>query len=451
MLTGVIEGFYGRAWRQDQRFTMLDWIADAGMNTFVYAPKDDIHVRARWRQPYSAGQLEALAELCRGAESRGIGFMVAIAPCLDITYSDPAEMDHLLRRLDQLIGIGVRQFTLLFDDIPNQLPEADRSHFPSFADAHCHIANTVMAHLRSNGGGTLLFCPTEYCARFAGGDVPGSAYLQTIGATLDPDVGVFWTGPEIVSAEITAASLVEVGEVLRRKPVIWENFHANDYDIRRVYAGPLGGRDRDIIPLISGFITNPNNEFSANFVPVRTTGRFLNDPGYTPEAGLEEAAAAWRSAFSYAYRDPHDELPAEQVRLLAELFYQPFACGPEIDRLLQVARSLLAEHRPDTDAPDWQEGFAEMKTLMERVVALFDNMTEIEDRDLFHTFHPYLWEAREETEHLVAYLTWLQEKPAPDAWFPGGERIHNFYRRGYGVAIQELLKRDNEGRYYHGP
>ena len=31
---------------------MLDWIADAGMNTFVYAPKDDIKMRARWRELY---------------------------------------------------------------------------------------------------------------------------------------------------------------------------------------------------------------------------------------------------------------------------------------------------------------------------------------------------------------------------------------------------------------
>ncbi|MCP4386349.1 MAG: hypothetical protein GY798_33900 [Hyphomicrobiales bacterium] len=450
MLTGVIEGFYGRAWRPGQRLTMLDWVAEAGMNTFVYAPKDDIHVRARWRQPYDHAQLDTLAELCRATESRDIGFMVAIAPCLDITYSDPAELDLLLRRMDQLIGIGVRQFSLLFDDIPNELPEQDRSHFPSFAAAQCHIANAAIAHIRAKGGGPLIFCPTEYCGRFAGGDVPGSVYLNAVGRTLDPEIDVFWTGPEIVSPQITAASLAEVGAVLHRKPVIWENFHANDYDIRRIYAGPLGGRDRDILPLISGFITNPNNEFPANFVPIRTTGCFLNDPDYTLETGLEEAIEAWQPAFAYAYREPSESMAIGEIRLLVELVYQPFACGPEVDRLLRVADSLLATQRPDTDALEWRAGFAEIEALKDRVDTLFEHMTEIEDRDLFHAFHPYLWEAREEIEHLLAYLAWLREKPEPDARFPGGERIHNFYRRGFSVAVQELLKRDREGRYYHG-
>ena len=37
-----------------------------------------------------------------------------------------------------------------------------------------------------------------------------------------------------------------------RKPVIRDNFHANDDDIRRIHAGPLGGRGRDILPLMVG-------------------------------------------------------------------------------------------------------------------------------------------------------------------------------------------------------
>ena len=32
----------------------------------------------------------------------------------------------------------------------------------------------------------VLFCPTEYCAAFAGHDVPDSAYLNTLGSELAP-------------------------------------------------------------------------------------------------------------------------------------------------------------------------------------------------------------------------------------------------------------------------
>ena len=117
--------------------------------------------------------------------------------------------------------------------------------------------------------------------------------------------------------------------MLRRKPVIWENFHANDYDIRRVHAGPLAGRGPDILPLIDGFITNPNNEFEANFVPVATTGSFLRR---REAPALESALAAWQPRFRLAFRD--EMVPLEALRLLVELHYQPFQCGPEVEELL---------------------------------------------------------------------------------------------------------------------
>ena len=321
--------------------------------------------------------------------------------------------------------------------------------FPSFAAAHCHFANAAFAHVRARApGATMLFCPTEYCAAFAGRDVPASAYLETLGDQLDPGIGVFWTGPDIVSERIDAEGLREVGGVLRRKPVIWENFHANDYDIRRVHAGPLGGRKAEILGLIDGIITNPNNEFEANFVPVHTTGAFA--AGKDDEASaLEAALAAWQPRFRLAFSEPAETLDMDDLRLLVELFYQPFRCGPGIEDLLQTLRHMLAEPRPDVSHPGWQEGHQATTGLRDRIRLLFDRMTALENRDLFYAFHPYLWEAREEVTHLVAYLDWLAGNPPPDAAFPDKERIHNFYRRGFTVAVQELLRRDGNGRYRH--
>ena len=447
--SGVIEGFYGRAWTGPQRVEMLDWIRSAGMNTFVYAPKDDIKLRARWRETYDAAEAAKLRELVDAASERGLTFMVAIAPCLDITYSDAFEVETLKRRIDQLLQLGVHHIALLFDDIPNRLSEVDAAVFPSFAAAQCHVANAAFAHLKAQvPDGKMLFCPTEYCAAFTGHKVKDSAYLNVLGAELDPEIGVFWTGPDIVSETITAASLEEVGSVLRRRPVIWENFHANDYDIRRVYAGPLGGRGSDILEWIDGIITNPNNEFEADFVPVRTTGAFARG-AYDETSAWSEALEAWRERFTLAYTSPIDTLTIEEIRLLTELFHQPFKCGPEIEALLDMARDMLSVARPDVDSPHWQAGFHRLVELRDRIRALFERMTELENRDLFYAFHPYLWEAREEVVHLCTYLGWLREKPAPDAVFPDRERIYNFYRRGFTVAVQELLPRNRDGRYRH--
>ncbi len=449
LLSGVIEGFYGRAWTHRQRLEMLDWIAGAGMNTFVYGPKDDIKIRARWRETYSAAEAAELQELVEAARARRLNFMVAIAPCLDVVYSDAGDLEALKRRLDQLLGLGVTHFALLFDDIPARMAAADEQSFESFAAAQVYFANSAFEHLKAQvEHPVVLFCPTEYCAAFAGRDVPGSAYLKTIGEGLDPEIGVFWTGPDIVSRTITAESLREIGRVLRRKPIIWENFHANDYDIRRVMAGPLGGRKAEILGLIDGLITNPNNEFEANFVPVHTTGSFTR--GVDVEAAaLAPALAAWRERFRLAFTAPVQTLGIEELRLLVELNYQPFRQGPEVEALLQTARRLLSEPHPDVQAAEWQAGHRAIVALRDRIRHLFDRMTELENRDLFYAFHPYLWEAREEVTHLVSYLDWLAEGQPEGAEFPDGDRIYNFYRRGFGVAVQELLPRDASGIYRH--
>src|SRR5688572_27102126 len=103
LLSGVIEGFYGRAWTHAQRVEMIDWIARAGMNCFIYGPKDDIKIRARWRETYDAAEAAGLRDLADAAAARNVKFMVAVAPCLDVVYSDARDLLSLQRRLDQLL------------------------------------------------------------------------------------------------------------------------------------------------------------------------------------------------------------------------------------------------------------------------------------------------------------------------------------------------------------
>ena len=69
---------------------------------------------------------------------------------------------------------------------------------------------------------------------------------------------------------VTADSIIELSKVLRRKPVLWDNIHANDYDHRRVFLGPYSGRPVDLYKLLNGVLTNPNCEFEANFIAIHT-------------------------------------------------------------------------------------------------------------------------------------------------------------------------------------
>lgn len=448
---GVIEGFYGRPWSPTQRIEMLDWIKAAGLNVFAYAPKDDIKIRARWRELYDDAEVKGLADLARAAKARGIALMGAVSPCLDIRHGDLKEIAALTSKLAQLDQIGMRLFTLLFDDVPSVLKAEDQALFPSFAAAQSHVANAAHDFVKGLGqDGKLFFCPTEYCGRMAGGDVRRSAYLSEIGAALAPGIEIFWTGPEIVSAEITARHLHEVAQVLRRKPVIWENFHANDYDIRRVHLGPLGGRKSDIVTEIAGFITNPNNEFEADFPAVHTLGQFLSEVSYDETAALGAACRAWRPRFRHASSDPPRLLDQDQIELLADLLYQPFRLGPQSEGIVATGRRLLAEaHAADT--PGWKADLENIRLFLTRVAKLFDDLTEIGNRELFYTFQPYLWECREELLTLTHYLDWLATKPARDAQFPHHDRLPNTYGQGFTIALQQLLQRDPNGYFTHEP
>ncbi len=78
------------------------------------------------------------------------------------------------------------------------------------------------------------------------------------------------SGDKVISEVITTESIIELSKVIRRKPVIWDNIHANDYDHRRVFLGPYSGRPIDLYKHLNGVLTNPNCEFEANFIAIHT-------------------------------------------------------------------------------------------------------------------------------------------------------------------------------------
>ena len=81
-------------------------------------------------------------------------------------------------------------------------------------------------------------------------------------------------GPKVISKTISLQNILDITAVLRRKPIIWDNLHANDYDQRRLFLGPYSGRSVSLIPKLRGVLTNPNCEYSANFIPIHTLAQW---------------------------------------------------------------------------------------------------------------------------------------------------------------------------------
>uniref|UniRef100_A0A8D2ZR79 protein O-GlcNAcase n=1 Tax=Scophthalmus maximus TaxID=52904 RepID=A0A8D2ZR79_SCOMX len=248
-ISGVVEGFYGRPWTMEQRKELFRRQHKWGLNTYLYAPKDDYKHRILRTE-------------------HGIEFIYAISPGLDITFSNQKEVSALKRKLDQVTHFGCKSFALLFDDIDHNMCPADKEVFSSFAHAQVSITNEIYQYLGEPE--TFLFCPTEYCGTFCYPNVSQSPYLHTVGEKLLPDIDVLWTGPKVVSKDITVESIEEVSKIIKRAPVIWDNIHANDYDQKRLFLGPYKGRSTELIPRLKGVLTNPNCEFESNFVAIHT-------------------------------------------------------------------------------------------------------------------------------------------------------------------------------------
>ncbi|TRZ04162.1 hypothetical protein DNTS_032557, partial [Danionella cerebrum] len=267
-ITGVVEGFYGRPWTMEQRKELFRRQQKWGLNTYLYAPKDDYKHRMFWREMYSVEEAEQLTTLISAAKEHGIEFIYAISPGLDITFSNQKEVSTLKRKLDQVSHFGCKSFALLFDDIDHNVCPADKEVFSSFAHAQVSVTNEIFQYLGEPE--IFLFCPTEYCGTFCYPNVSQSPYLRTVGEKLLPGIEVLWTGPKVVSKDITVESIEQVTKILRRSPVIWDNIHANDYDQKRLFLGPYKGRSTELIPRLKGVLTNPNCEFESNFVAIHT-------------------------------------------------------------------------------------------------------------------------------------------------------------------------------------
>ena len=75
-------------------------------------------------------------------------FTWCVSPGLSIRYSDPADRDALLAKLQSVIDLGVERVGLFVDDIPTELqhPE-DQVAYPALVDAHIDLVNAVFAAL----------------------------------------------------------------------------------------------------------------------------------------------------------------------------------------------------------------------------------------------------------------------------------------------------------------
>ena len=439
-LAGVIEGFYGQPWTSAERLQLFDWMAGWGLNTYLYAPKDDLRQRATWREPYPDGEGEQLRHLPGACNQRRLHFIYALSPGLDIRYSEPAELDLLKRRFEQVMDWGVRHFALLFDDIPDRLDTRDIQQFGSLASAQCYVANAIFNWQRQRiPDARLLFCPTPYCGRMAAQQLGGANYLPTLGRELLPEIDVFWTGPDIISREITVAHVSELQAVLRRKPLIWDNLYANDYDGRRFFCGPYAGRPPGLLAEVSGSLCNPNNEFPLNYVPLRTFAEFVqNRKTWEPREAYLAAMREWLPRFAVVGQ------PAslDDLILLGDCYYLPHEEGPEAEALYAATSKILG-----ASLQDYGGQADAFRKRVARLREFCSQLANLRDRSLFYALSRRVWELREELDLLDRYIDSKSVQGRAGAAFTSDFHLPGTYRGGMVPRLQRLLVQHPDGTF----
>ncbi|MEU6131507.1 beta-N-acetylglucosaminidase domain-containing protein [Saccharopolyspora sp. NPDC047091] len=302
-IRGSIEGFYGSPWTHAERMDQLAFYGDVKLNTYVYAPKDDPYHRERWREPYPEDKLSEVRELIGQAAAHHVRFTFALSPGQSICFSDPADFQALLGKLQAVYDSGVRDFSVPFDDISYTRWNcgADQAHYGAPGEAAAGRAQAeILSRVQREfidahpDARPLQMVPTEYS------DYEDSPYKTALRDGLDPRVVAMWTGDGVIPEQITVSDAEKAAQVWGRKVFLWDNYPVNDFDGSegRLLLGPYGEREPGLGEQLVGDVVNPMNQAAASKVVEIGAADFAwNDDDF-------DAQRAHRAAARYLATDP---------------------------------------------------------------------------------------------------------------------------------------------------
>jgi hyaluronoglucosaminidase len=279
------------------RHRLFEFGAARGMNTYLYAPKDDPYHRKRWRRPYPHAQWNQLLRLIHAAQKRQIDFVYGFHPGEGLCFSEDAAIRILLEKARRFYDRGVRTFAVLFDDIPSRLMHArDRLAYKnSLAGAEgAWLAKIIAAQPASWSDVEWWICPSYYSEdkrleRFFGKFEPD--FLETLAEYLPARVACFWTGPRVVPKEITVTHMRRIAKRVKHPLILWDNYPVNDLSmVNELHIGPLEGRDPRLPEVVYGYLNNPLLQETLSFLPLATCFDYAAAPrAYASERSWNRA------------------------------------------------------------------------------------------------------------------------------------------------------------------
>ena len=294
-LRGVIEGFYGEPWKFSDRNELMTFCRENKLNAYIYAPKDDLYHRAKWREPYPAEKIAELKNLIATAKANSVRFIFAVSPGQDLNYKGKkgaADFELMMQKLEAMYKLGVRDFAIFFDDLKD-----DKGNHHEDGKDQAEFINKVQTELRNNHKdiGQILTVPTEYFLA----DMekrPGkvNSYTEDFAKYLDKKIVVLFTGDGVVCDGISAETLTEVNKIFDRQVGIWWNYPVNDYtltaDGNRSAKLALGAIEKLPAENVQAIFFNPMNQPLLSRIALATGANYANNPAnYNPETAWDRA------------------------------------------------------------------------------------------------------------------------------------------------------------------
>ena len=278
-LRGIIEGYYGNPYTVADRESLYEFCGENKMNEYVYGPKDDEYHRAKWRTPYPAAEGEVIRALAEEARRHHVTFVWAVHPGGDIKWNK-ADSVNIVNKLETVYALGVRSFSVFFDDISGEGSKGDKQAgllnyiWDEFVKKHDDIKG-------------LSMCPTQYNRAWSGG-----SYLSDLGTIMYPEIHIMWTGNSVVDM-INASDVTWISGQIKRKPYIWLNYPVTDYCINRMLMGKTYGNDPGIGNTLAAFLSNPMEYAEASKVSLYSIA------DYSWNTTKYDAEASWKRAIPY--------------------------------------------------------------------------------------------------------------------------------------------------------
>ena len=275
-IRGIIEGFYGSPWDQEDRLDQINFYGDYKMNTYIYAPKDDPYHRDKWRDPYPESEMDRMKELIETANENKVDFIFAISPGIDIHFDgEKGEEDFqaLMDKSESLYDMGVRDFAILFDDIDNKDGVKHGELLNRFNEEFIKEKEDI---------NPLITVPTEYDTLAMGGEISNlNPYTKSLSETLDDDITVMWTGQVVVPESLPLENVEFMQEVYGDQIGVWWNYPVTDYLTSKLALGPIVEIDKRLEGEIDFFTMNPMEHANLSKISLATGADYSwNIPEY---------------------------------------------------------------------------------------------------------------------------------------------------------------------------